>query len=68
VCEYVAEEDVGSFTGVYVTSGSCVSGMACVGGCPTLIAEGEVHQHINPNVKYIATLGLTLLHEARMKA
>jgi hypothetical protein len=57
VCGYVADEDVESFRGVYVisrpnkdefepTSGPSVSGMACVGSCPTLLVEGEPHQHI----------------------
>jgi hypothetical protein len=49
------------------TSGSSVSGMACVVSCPTLLVEGEPHQHINPSAKCILTLGLALLREARMK-
>jgi hypothetical protein len=44
------------------TSSLCVSGMVCVGGCPTLPVEGEIHQHINPSAKCIPTFGLTLLH------
>ena len=77
-CGYVADEDVGSFMGLYVTSrpnmdafeptsGPSVSGMTCVGSCPTLLVESESHQHINPNAKYISTPGLTLLCEARTK-
>jgi hypothetical protein len=50
------------------TSGPSVSGMACVGSYPTLLVEGESHQHINPSAKCISTPGLTLLREARMKA
>jgi hypothetical protein len=50
------------------TSGPSVSSMACVGNCPTLLVEGESHQHINPSAKCISTPGLTLLHEARTKA
>jgi hypothetical protein len=79
VCGYVADEDVGSFRVVYVTSrpskdefeptgGPSVSGMVCVGSCPTLLVESEPHQHINPSAKCISTLGLTLLREARTKA
>ena len=30
-----------------------------VGSCPTLLVEGEVHQHINPSAKCISTPGLT---------
>jgi hypothetical protein len=69
----------GALGGVYVTSrpnkdefeptsGPSVSGMACVGSCPTLLVEGESHQHINPSAKCISTPGLTLLREARTKA
>jgi hypothetical protein len=79
VCGYVDDEDVGSFRGAYVTSrpnkdefeptsGPSVSGMACVGSCPTLLVEGEPHQHINPSAKCISTSGLTVLREERMKA
>jgi hypothetical protein len=50
------------------TSGPSVSGMACVGNCPTLLVEGESHQHINPSAKCISTPGLTLLREVRTKA
>jgi hypothetical protein len=69
----------GPLGGVYVTSrpnkdefepisGPSVSGMACVGSCPTLLVEGESHQHINPSAKCISTPELTLLREARTKA
>jgi hypothetical protein len=65
VCGYIADKDVGSFSRVYVTSGPnkdefeptgspSVSDMACMGSCPTLLVEGEPHQHINPSVKYIS--------------
>ena len=37
------------------TSGPSVSGMACVGSCPTLLVEGEAHQRINPSAKCIST-------------
>ena len=78
MCGYVADEDVGSFRRVYVisgptkdefepTSGPSVSGMTCVGSCPTLLVESESHQHINPSAKCILTPGLTLLREARTK-
>jgi hypothetical protein len=50
------------------TSGPSVSGMACVGSCPTLLVEGESHQHINPSARCISTPGLILLREARTKA
>jgi hypothetical protein len=50
------------------TSGPSVSGMACVGSCPTLLVEGEPQQHINLSAKCNSTSGLTLLHEARTKA
>ena len=40
----------------------------CVGSCPTLLVEGEVHQHINSSAKYISIPWLTFLHEARTKA
>ena len=79
MCGYVADEDVGSFRGVNVTSrpnndefeptsGPSVSGMAGMGSYPTLLVESESHQHINPNDKCISIPGLTLLHEAMMKA
>jgi hypothetical protein len=45
------------------TSGPSVSGIACVGSCPTLLVECESHQHINPSAKCISTPGLTLLRE-----
>jgi hypothetical protein len=64
VCGYVDDEDVSSFRGVYVTSppnkdefeptsGPSVSGIACVGSCPTMLVESESHQHINPSAKCI---------------
>ena len=72
MCGYVADEDVGSFMGLYVTSrpnmdafeptsGPSVSGMTCVGSCPTLLVEGEAHQHIN-------STELTFLRKAKTKA
>jgi hypothetical protein len=75
MCGYVADEDVGSFRGVHVTSrpnkdefeptsGPSVSGMTCVGSCPTLLVEGEPHQQV-PSA--FQPPGLTLLREARMK-
>ena len=79
MCGYVADEDVGSFRGVYVTSwpnndafepisDPSVSGMACVWSCPTLLVESESHQYINPSAKCISIPRLTLLREARTKA
>ena len=50
------------------TSDPSVSGMVCVGSCPTLLVESESHQHINPSAKCISTPGLILLREARTKA
>jgi hypothetical protein len=36
-------------------SGPSVSSMTCVASCPTLLVEGEPHQHINPSAKCIST-------------
>jgi hypothetical protein len=39
------------------TGGPSVSGIACMGSCPTLLVEGESHQHINRSAKCISTPG-----------
>jgi hypothetical protein len=45
-----------------------VSGMTYVRSYPMLLVEGEAHQYINSNAKYISTLGLIFLREARTKS